>query len=107
MRDRTTAANILGEALKNIIEKEDERKNSIVLAIARGGVIADTIARKLSCRIRHSYARKLCAPQNEEVAIGAIMGDVTTYLNEVVLKNWGYLQNILKKKKHCNGRDKG
>jgi predicted phosphoribosyltransferase len=57
LRDRTTAANILGDALKNIIKKVEERKNSIVIGIARGGVIADTIARKLSCRIRHSYAR--------------------------------------------------
>jgi len=28
LRDRTTAANILGDTLKNIIKKEEERKNS-------------------------------------------------------------------------------
>ena len=48
LKDRMTAANILGEALKDIIKKEQQRKDSIVLGIPRGGVIiADIIARKL------------------------------------------------------------
>ena len=96
MRDRTTAANILGVALKNIIKKEEERKNSIVLGISRGGtIIADIIARKLSCEFDIIIPRKLRSPHNEEVAIGAIMGDGTfclsnqvlvCYLNEVLVR---------------------
>ncbi|MDW0315858.1 MAG: phosphoribosyltransferase family protein [Nitrososphaeraceae archaeon] len=87
MRDRTTAANILGVALKNIIKKEEERKNSIVLGIPRGGtIIADIIARKLSCEFDIIIPRKLRSPHNEEVAIGAIMGDGTNYLNEVLVR---------------------
>ena len=87
MRDRTTGANILGVALKNIIKKEEERKNSIVLGIPRGGtIIADIIARKLSCEFDIIIPRKLRSPHNEEVAIGAIMGDGTNYLNEVLVR---------------------
>jgi putative phosphoribosyl transferase len=49
LRDRITTANILDDALKNIIKKEEERKNSIVLGIPRGGTImADIIGKKVS-----------------------------------------------------------
>jgi predicted phosphoribosyltransferase len=99
LRDRTTAANILGDALKNIVKKEEERKNLIVLGIPRGGVIADTIAKKLSCELGILTARKLRAPQNEEVQSWKIS---PLTLTKWLLKNWGYLQNILKRKKHCN-----
>lgn len=100
LRDRTTAANILGDALKNVIKKEEERKNSIVLGIPRGGVtIADAIARKLSCEFGIITARKLRAPQNEEVGIGAIMEDGTTYLNEVVVKELGISPEYIEKEK--------
>ncbi|MBD0360783.1 MAG: hypothetical protein ICV56_08755, partial [Nitrososphaeraceae archaeon] len=82
LKDRANAANILGEALKDVIKKEQERKDhSIVLGIPRGGVIiADIIAKKLSCEFDIIIPRKLHAPHNEELAIGAVMEDGTTYL---------------------------
>ncbi|HJS64379.1 MAG TPA: phosphoribosyltransferase family protein [Nitrososphaeraceae archaeon] len=86
-KDRESSGNILGEALKDIIKK-DERKNTLVLGIPRGGVItADIIARKLHCEFDIIIPRKLRAPSNEELAIGAILGDGTTYLNEIIVKN--------------------
>jgi hypoxanthine phosphoribosyltransferase len=46
LKDRANAANILGEALKDVIKDKEERNASIVLAIPRGGVIVgDIIAR--------------------------------------------------------------
>jgi putative phosphoribosyl transferase len=87
LRDRITTANILGDALKNIIKKEEERKNSIVLGIPRGGtIIADIIARNLSCKFDIIIPRNLRSPHNEEVAIGAIMEDSISYLNEVLVR---------------------
>jgi putative phosphoribosyl transferase len=87
LRDRTTTANILDDALKNIIKKEEERKNSIVLGIPRGGtIIADIMARKLSCEFDIIIPRNLRSPHNEEVAIGAIMEDSISYLNEVLVR---------------------
>ena len=96
-KDRESSGNILSEALKDIIKK-DERKNTLVLGIPRGGVItADIIARKLCCEFDIIIPRKLRAPSNEELAIGAIMGDGTTYLNEMIVKNLKiskkYIQN--------------
>jgi putative phosphoribosyl transferase len=86
-KDRESAGNILSEALKAIIKKE-ERKNTLVLGIPRGGVItASIIARKLCCEFDIIIPRKLRAPSNEELAIGAIMGDGTTYLNEMIVKD--------------------
>ena len=86
-KDRESSGNVLSEALKDIIKK-DERKNTLVLGIPRGGVItADIIARKLCCEFDIIIPRKLRAPSNEELAIGAIMGDGTTYLNEMIVKD--------------------
>jgi putative phosphoribosyl transferase len=81
-KDRATAAGVLGESLKDKINKE-ERKSAIVLAIPRGGVITgDAVARKLSCRLGIIIPRKLADPDNKEHAIGAIMEDGTTYLDQ-------------------------
>lgn len=100
LKDRTTAANILGDSLRNVIKKEDERKNSIVLGIPRGGVIiADAIARKLPCEFGILMTRKLRAPHNEEVAIGAVMEDGTTYLNEVIVKELGVSHEYVEREK--------
>lgn len=85
-KDRESSGNILGEALKDLIKKQD-KKNCIVLGIPRGGVItAFCIASKLGCQFDIIIPRKLRAPHNEEMAIGAIMGDGTTYLNDRLVK---------------------
>ena len=88
LKDRAAAASILGDALKDAIRSEKERKeNTVVLGIPRGGtIITDIIARKLSCEFDIIIPRKLRSPHNEEVAIGAIMGDGTNYLNEVLVR---------------------
>lgn len=85
-KDRTNAGNILAAALNDKIKK-DERPYSIVLGIPRGGVlVADVVANKLSCHFDIVIPRKLGAPHNEEVAIGAVMEDGTTYLNEEIVR---------------------
>lgn len=60
---------------------------AIVLGIPRGGVIiAEIVARKLSAELDVAIGRKLGAPENPELAIGAIMGDGTSYTNEYLIK---------------------
>jgi putative phosphoribosyl transferase len=57
------------------------------LGIPRGGVIiAYCISKKLGCQFDIVIPRKLCAPDNEELAIGAVTGDGTTYLNDKLVK---------------------
>jgi len=71
-KDRVTAVGILAELLKDKLSRE-EQNSAIVLGIPRGGVvIADVIARKLSCKFDLD---------NKEHAIGAITEDGTTYLD--------------------------
>jgi putative phosphoribosyl transferase len=85
-KDRESSGNILGEALKDLIKKQD-KQNCLVLGIPRGGVItAYCIASKLGCQFDIIISRKLRAPHNEEMAIGAITGDGTTYLNDSLVK---------------------
>src|ERR687890_489516 len=100
LKDRAAAANILAEALKDIIKQEQERKDSIVLGIPRGGVIVgDIIARKLSCEFDIIIPRKLRAPHSEELAIGAVMEDGTTYFNDILVKELEVSQQYIEKEK--------
>ncbi|MGB7635349.1 MAG: phosphoribosyltransferase family protein [Nitrososphaeraceae archaeon] len=100
LRDRANAANILGQALKDVIKKEQERKGSIVLGIPRGGVIVgDIIARRLSCEFDIIIPRKLRAPHSEELAIGAVMEDGTTYLNDTLVRESKVSQEYIEKEK--------
>lgn len=98
-KDREAAGNILGESLKNSIKKE-ERKNTLVLGIPRGGVVTGwTIANKLSCDFGIIIPRKLHAPHNEELAIGALMEDGKTYLNETLVNELDISPEYIKKEK--------
>ena len=99
LKDRATAASILGDALKDAIRSEKERKeNTVILGIPRGGtIIADIIARKLSCEFDIIIPRKLRSPHNE-VAIGAIMEDGTSYLNEVLVREFDVSPEYIEEK---------
>ena len=101
LKDRTNAGNILGESLKDIIkDKQEQRENTVVLGIPRGGVVvADIVARKLSCHFDIVIPRKLGAPHNEEVAIGAVMEDGTTYLNEEIVKTLDVSKEYIEQEK--------
>lgn len=71
--------------LKSVIKKED-RKDTIILGLPRGGlIIAEIIAAKLSCPLDLIISRRLRAPHNEEVAIGSVTDDGTTYLNNTII----------------------
>jgi predicted phosphoribosyltransferase len=98
-KDREAAGIILGESLRDSIKKE-QWKNTLVLGIPRGGVIIGwTIANKLSCDFGIIIPRKLRAPHNEELAIGAIMEDGTTYLNETLVEEINISHEYIKNEK--------
>ena len=84
-RDRINAANKLAKKLMWLIEKPEQRNSSsiIVLAIPRGGVvIGDVVADKLNVKLDVVVSKKIGAPIDPEVAIGAVMPDGTYFLNE-------------------------
>jgi len=85
IKNRESAGNILAETLKDVL-KNDARQDIIVIGLPRGGlVMAEIIATKLSCNLDMMISKRLRAPHNEEVAIGAITEDGTTYLNETLI----------------------
>jgi predicted phosphoribosyltransferase len=62
------------------------KKGALVLGIPRGGVVlADIVAEKLGAGFDIVIPRKMGAPGNEELAIGAVMADGTDYLNRYVM----------------------
>ena len=80
-RDRIDAGNLLAERLA-----EHGYTPAIVLGIPRGGVLlADIVAKKLGADFDIVIPRKLGAPENEELAIGAVMEDGTSYINRYIV----------------------
>ena len=95
VKDRESAGNILGETLKEIVKKED-RNNTFVLGIPRGGIIiAEVIARKLACELDIFIVKRLRSPYNEELAIGAVTEGGTTFLNELIIKELKISQEFI------------
>jgi putative phosphoribosyl transferase len=76
-RDREDAAHKLAEKLKG-----RELHDPLVLAIPRGGVVTGAVlARELGADLDVVLSRKLRAPGQPELAIGAISEDGQAYLN--------------------------
>jgi putative phosphoribosyl transferase len=100
-KDRVAAADILGESLKDRVKKEEEQKTAVVLGIPRAGVItADIVAKKLSTLFFDIIIpRKLTDPDNKEQAIGAIMEDGTTYIDQQLIDDLQIPIEYLEKEK--------
>ena len=81
-RDRAEAGRKLGERLA----REDGWKNSVVLALPRGGVpVGYEVARALHLPLEVFIVRKLGVPGFEELAMGAIASGGVRVLNEEVV----------------------
>ena len=79
--DRAEAARKLAEKLEWLKKEEP-----VVLAIPRGGVITgDVIANALGAKLDVVVPRKLGAPYNPELAIGAVMHDGSLFLNTEII----------------------
>lgn len=86
-KDREHAADLLISKLKKELEEEDP-KEIAVFGVPRGGVIVANTIYKNRCANYFDIVipRKLGAPNNKELGIGAIMDKDTVYLNEYVVK---------------------
>jgi putative phosphoribosyl transferase len=81
-RDRCEAGLILGEAVGALHGLRDP----IVLALPRGGVpVAFEVARRLEAPLDVLIVRKLGAPGQEELALGAVASGGAEYLNEELI----------------------
>ncbi len=94
--DRKHAATLLAEKLKVLINKtlgnatdpkEHQQQQLLTLAIPRGGVVTgDVIASALDSKLDVIVSRKIGAPHNSELAIGAVMHDGTFFPNEDIIQ---------------------
>ncbi len=89
--DRIEAGKKLALAL------EDFKGNGIVLAIPRGGVVVGyVIAEKLGLTLDVIIPRKIGAPNNPELAIGAVAEDGTTILDNNLISYLGVSPKYIK-----------
>ncbi|MEK7186117.1 MAG: phosphoribosyltransferase family protein [Patescibacteria group bacterium] len=81
-KDRKEAGKILAKKLKEFCNKDDV----IVFGITRGGVVvADEISKKLKLPLEIIVIKKIGAPLNPELAIGAVGPGETVYWDERLL----------------------
>ncbi len=97
--DRYEAGKLLAEKLKEY----QDRSDTLILAIPRGGVVVGSkIANILHLPLRVIVVRKLGAPDNPELAIGAIASDRVKIIDEKLALLVGaskqYLQEEIAKK---------
>ncbi len=93
-----------GKQLAARLQSYKGRKDVIVLGLARGGmVIADEVARALAVSLNAIVVRKIGAPRNAELALGAIAEDGEGVFNESLIQLLGvpisYLQKETEKQR--------
>jgi putative phosphoribosyl transferase len=85
-KDRVEA----GKQLAKILGKFRGRDDCVVVGLARGGmVVAAEAARALGLKLGVIVPRKLGAPDNPELAIGAVMESGEGYLNVPLIRDLG------------------
>lgn len=90
-RDRADAGHQLAQALAQYKDSD-----TVVLAIPRGGVpVAAEVARSLGAQLDVIVARKLGAPFEPELALGAVTSDGTLFLNHDVIRDLGITDEML------------
>lgn len=77
-----------GKKLALLLQKY-RNEEPFVLGIPRGGVIvAVEVARSLAAPLDVLIVRKIGAPMNAEMAIGAVMPDGSAFLDETLIRKW-------------------
>ena len=85
-----------GRQLADVLVKK-ELANPLIMAIPRGGVVVGAeVARRLKAPLDIVVPRKLGAPYNPEVAVGALAQDGTIILDTYVMDKLGISKDDLK-----------
>ena len=88
-KNRMEAGKLLGKRVKEEIKSLKEK--TVVLGIPRGGMVpAKKVAEILNCPLDVIVVKKIGAPGNSELAVGAI-GETkgSSYINNRLIKNLG------------------
>lgn len=90
-RNRTEAGKILADQLRKY-----QGRNVLVLALPRGGVpVAAEVASALDAELDVFITRKIGAPGNPELAIGAVTGNGAILLNDALISSLGVEKNLI------------
>lgn len=91
-KDRVEA----GKSLAGLLGKFKGMEGCVVVGLARGGVVvAAEVARSLGLPLQVIVPRKLGAPGNPELAIGAVLEDGEGYLNMDLIRELGVSKEYL------------
>src|SRR5438309_12096618 len=91
-QNRTEAGRLLAEQLLPL-----KKDNPLILAIPRGGVpVAVEVARRLGAELDVLIVKKIGAPMNPELAIGAVCEDGTPWYNSRIVSLLGIKTAALK-----------
>jgi putative phosphoribosyl transferase len=89
-----------GQQLAARLEPLKGRTDLLVLGIPRGGiVVADEIARQLEAPLDVFLTHKIGAPFNPELAIGAVAGDGTLFLDHPLIYELGISNRTVEREK--------
>jgi putative phosphoribosyl transferase len=93
-KNRTEAGKILASRLSQY-----RGKDALILALPRGGVpVAREVASALNAELDVVITRKIGAPRNPELAIGAVTGDGTILLNDSLITGLGVEEGFIDRK---------
>ena len=93
--DRTEAGHLLAEQLSKFRDKK-----VVVLGVPRGGIIvARALASKIYAELDIVLARKLGAPGQPELAMGALAEDGTVFLNQDIVRGMGLTKRDMAQEK--------
>ena len=89
-----------GKRLADKLKEYKEKKDVVVLALPRGGiVIGYEIAKKLNLKLDIILVQKIGAPNNPELGIGALSEGGVSYLEKNIIKHLGLKKEDVKKAK--------
>ncbi|QDK38614.1 erythromycin esterase family protein [Bdellovibrio sp. NC01] len=93
LENRMTAGKLLAERIADL-----HLQNPIVIALPRGGVpVGFVVASTLRCSLDVTMTKKVGAPDNPELAIGAVGEDGTTVLNQELVQYLKIEKALIKK----------
>jgi predicted phosphoribosyltransferase len=95
-----------GRQLAARLEQFKARADVVVLGIPRGGiVVADEIARELEMPLDVFITRKIGAPFNPELALGAVASDGTTFIDNFLVEQLGIPFREVEREKELQMRE--
>ncbi|MCD4782701.1 MAG: phosphoribosyltransferase [Candidatus Eremiobacteraeota bacterium] len=93
-KNKRDAGKKLSNVLKEIVI---ETENALILAILRGGIeIGYEVSRELDIPLDIIIPKKLGAPGNPELAMGAVTGDGAVYLDQSLIKYLSISESFIK-----------